>query len=116
MEIIKDLDKDIEGEAYIIFCNKLKRPTIHDNNTLTKQELLESIDELFPDHGYINWKCIQIPENEIPPITDEELHSALRRQKNYKAPGPDNIIPILSKILINSNFKPFKEMLNSLLL
>lgn len=44
-----------------------------------------------------------------------QLHNAIKRQKSYKAPGPDNIIPILSIIYIHSKFKPFKDMINSLL-
>lgn len=114
-ELVDDLERDVFGDAYNIVRNTLKvnNPAL----TLTEEKKTEIFQQLF-----IEDKEEELPrarreglEENVPPVTADELEEALKRMKPGKAPGPDGVPPEAVKELVKSSSEKFREVFDGLL-
>ncbi|KAL1446868.1 hypothetical protein WDU94_009856 [Cyamophila willieti] len=94
-ELCDDIDKDVWGMGYKLATKKIcKRPP-----KIASDLEARILDSLFPTVDDITWDQVQIPPQDIPPFTPDELGEALLKMKNGKAPGPDQITPEILKCI-----------------
>lgn len=94
-ELLSSLDKDPWGRPYRMVLNKLKQGASPITESLDPAFVRKIIDTLFPvmEDGLDN----PIPEREAGwnegemAVSEGELKDVVRRIKNGKAPGPDDI-------------------------
>ncbi|KAI5715842.1 hypothetical protein M8J77_023429 [Diaphorina citri] len=98
-KLCNDLNHNIWGNGYKIVCKKFK---INTTNNLNTDEKLKIAKKLFPVHELPEWNKAEIPPAEIPPFTIDELLQTYMEIKNKKAPGPDGIVPEVTKVLIKT--------------
>lgn len=107
-----DLNDNVWGTGYRIVCKKLKLNT---TKYLSTSKKLEEADKLFPQQHTEDWEREHVEESEIPPFCLDELLSVCTAIKNKKAPGPDGIVPEITKELIMTAPNFCLEMFNNLL-
>lgn len=98
-KLCEELNNDIWGAGYKIVCKKFK---INSTINLPTEEKLSIAKKLFPVKKTIEFVREDVPEEEVPPFTMDELLQALTEIKNKKAPGPDGIVPEIIKVLIKT--------------
>lgn len=110
-DLCQKLQEDIWGEAYRIVTKKIrcKPPEIPVDIRETQ------INKLFPDYQLFTWEEREIPEEEIPPITMEELVKASQNLAPNKAPGPDFIPPKIIKEAVMMIPETFRSIFNTLI-
>lgn len=113
--LIADLEFDCWGRAYKVMRNKFKSPKTHDNESLSELELRRVVSELFPIHPIISWQ-MSVIEEEIVPLSNDEVRRACSRLRPKKAPGPDRIPPEIIRSFVLSNIVPCTDMFNNYLL
>lgn len=112
-KLISELDRDPWGTAYKIIRRRLKNPKSHCECSLSNMEMTKVLEGLFPDHGDVTWTRTMIESQDVPMVTEDELRTAAHKIRLGKAPGPDNIPPILARMFIEANLKPCVKMLNA---
>ena len=110
---IEELEKDIWGRAYKVRKRRLKTPPNHDSASLSDQEIISAVNQLFPTHDKCDWPLFV--QEDIQDITMDELIRAVSKIKNRKAFGPDNISPELAKMFVRANAKDCLQMYNNYL-
>lgn len=87
-ELCDELNADVWGRAYRIvtrkFMNRARVP-------IPADEVREQVRALFPSRPDIEWGNLNIPTEEVPVFTTDEILSAARNIKNGKAVGLDGI-------------------------
>ncbi|KAI5730899.1 hypothetical protein M8J77_001764 [Diaphorina citri] len=111
-KLCQDLNDNVWGNGYKIVCKKLK---LNNNKQMSTAEKLREADKLFPQQNVEEWELEQTQEDEIPLFSLDELLNVCIATKNKKAPGPDGIVPEITKELILTAPSFCLELYNNLL-
>ncbi|PHT96528.1 hypothetical protein BC332_34546 [Capsicum chinense] len=114
-KMISDLDNDIWGNGYKIASRKLKSPISYDSNTISNEESIKIITDLFPAHPTQEWIKPNIDNADIPPVSREEILNSLKKLKANKSPGPDAIPQILVKFFVAHNIERVRSMIDKMM-
>lgn len=98
-KLCNDLNDNIWGNGYKIVCKKFK---LSSNTELTTEEKVSIAKKLFPVEKIVHFPRDEVREEEIPPFTLDELLQVYSEIRNKKAPGPDGIVPEITKVLIKT--------------
>lgn len=109
-KLCADLENDPWGKAYKLIAKKFNTlPKFK----LTDEEIQKQINLLFPQDKKEVWK--QRKAERIIRFSEEELKYVLKKIKNGKSSGPDNIPPEIIKIVYNKKFNTVLNVYNDCL-
>lgn len=110
-KLIKELDDDVFGDGYKIVTKSmnLSRPPL----ALTREDKELQIQRLFPDAPVI--ERVKEPVQIYSLFTSGELTEAVKKLKNKKAPGKDEIPSEVIKEAVEHLGEAFLEVMNGLL-
>lgn len=111
-KIIKELENDIWGQAYKIVARQSRSKPQY---RLSDEVQMEEAKKLFLERDQPKWKRIIIKEEEVLPFETDEIKTAIKKLKNGKAPGLDNITTEILKPLIEEEMNIFKEIFNQII-
>lgn len=108
-KLCDDLNENVWGTGYKIVCKKFKALT---TTNLSTQDKLAAVDKLFPQHQITEWQIAPIQPSDIPLFTMDELLEVFLKIPSGKAPGPDEISPEITKLLIKTAPDFFLNLFN----
>lgn len=105
----EEVNNDVWGTGYQIVCKKLKKMP---GNKIAEEQEIQIAENLFPKHEETRWPPVEVQDRDIPYFREDELLMAMRRAKNKKSPGPDQLPPEIIKLAISELPNPFLNMMN----
>lgn len=108
--VCEELKKDIWGLGYKTVAKKIGKKL----PILPPDERERTINLLFPTHPTQYWTVDQTPRSRLE-ISMEELINTALKTNGKKAPGPDEIPPIIIKEMVMESPDLFLKVLNKLI-
>jgi len=107
-ELCEEVDRDPWGRPYLTVMKKFR------NNRTTVPTcpviLFDIVSHLFPKQPDCVLEISENEEENVPPVTEEEVLKACSRVGNNKAPGPDNVPNIALKSAVKAFPSIFTEV------
>lgn len=110
-ELCQELENDIYGKAYKIVTKKISKPL----PKIPPEVRKEIIGKLFPDHPIVRWTHNEAHNDEVPSFDMDELLEAMININTNKAPGPDQIPPLVVRETILTIPQTILDLMNTLL-
>jgi hypothetical protein len=110
-ELLETVEQDVWGLPYRIVMDRLRpRPP-----KIPPEVLVETVNHLFPTQPARDEERFEVPPEDIPEVSLEEVERAAKRLASGKAPGPDGIPPAVAKLLVRRWPNLFQSLANKLL-